>query len=138
MSLVDVPFTAGPVEIRGALDLKPTADGLLPRRVPAWTAPQIPDAFMDTVVTSTSGVRLVFRTTSPVVELTAHPMTVHVTSRDQVDPAVELVVDGELVAMQRMVGGTFIHIDQTAGLEGISWEAGGAATVRFDVLGNGD
>jgi hypothetical protein len=138
MSLVDVPFTAGTVEIRGALDLKPTADGLLPRRVPAWTAPQIPDAFMDTVVTSTSGVRLVFRTTSPVVELTAHPMTVHVTSRDQVDPAVELVVDGELVAMQRMVGGTFIHIDQTRGPEGITWEAGGPATVRFDDLGSSD
>ena len=67
MSLTEISFTDPAVHIRGALDLKPTPDGVLPRRVPAWAGMQIPDAFMDTVVTTTSGVRIAFRTTSPVV-----------------------------------------------------------------------
>jgi len=133
MSLVEVPFVHGPVEFRCALDLKATPDGVLPRRVPAWTAMQIPNPFMDTVVTTTSGVRLVFRTDSPVIELTVHPMTVHTISRPRTEPAIELVVDGELVAIQRAIGGSFVHLDPTVA-DGIDWEAGGPVTVRFEGL----
>jgi hypothetical protein len=138
MALTEISFTDAAVHIRGALDLKPTPDGVLPRRVPAWAGLQIPDAFMDTVVTTTSGVRIAFRTTSPVVELTAHPVTLHTVSRAAVDPAVELVVDGELVGLQRMTGGTFVHLDPTKGPEGITWEPGGPCTVRFTDLGSHD
>ncbi len=138
MPLQTVAFIGGPVEVRGALDLKSTPDGLLPRRVPAWTAPQIPDAFMDTMVTSASGVRIVFRTTSPVVELTVHLMTIHVTSRPFSDPVVELLVDGSWVAAQPAPGGTVIHIDNTRGPDDIEWVPGGPCTVRFDGLGTHD
>lgn len=138
MPLQSVPLVGGPVEVRGALDLKPTPDGVLPRRVPAWTAPQIPDAFMDTMVTSASGVRLVFRTTSPVVELTVHPMTIHVTSRPFADPVVELMVDGAWVAAHPAGGGTVIRIDNTRGPDDITWEPGGPCTLRFDGLGSDD
>ena len=57
---VDIPLVGGPVEIRGALDLERTEAGLLPRRLPAWTRPQIPEAFCDMVVAQPSGVRLAF------------------------------------------------------------------------------
>ena len=138
MSLQSVPFVGGPVEVRGALDLKPTPDGLLPRRVPAWTAPQIPDAFMDTMVTSASGVRVVLRTDSPVVELTVHLMTIHVRSRPFSDPVVELMVDGAWAAAQPAPGGTVIHIDNTRGPDDIEWVPGGPCTLRFDDLGGHD
>lgn len=45
------------VELAGALDTEPTADGLIPRRLPAWTVPQVP-ADMHRGVRGSSGVRL--------------------------------------------------------------------------------
>jgi len=44
---MDVALTDGVVEIVGALDLDRTDTGISPRRLPAWTRPQIPDLFMD-------------------------------------------------------------------------------------------
>ena len=60
-----MPLVGGPVEIRGALDLERTEVGLRPRRLPAWTRPQIPEAFGDMVVAQPCGVRLAFTTRRP-------------------------------------------------------------------------
>jgi len=68
--LVEVPLAGGPVEIRGALDLERTDVGLLPRRLPAWTKAQIPEAFCDLMVAQPSGVRLAFTAEASTVELT--------------------------------------------------------------------
>lgn len=45
------------VELAGALDLEPTADGVVPRRLPRWTLPQTPPD-MHRGVRGSSGVRL--------------------------------------------------------------------------------
>lgn len=52
-----------PVEAYGAPDFDRRAGGISPRRLPAWTRPQVPE-LMDVVVRMPSGVRLRFRTDS--------------------------------------------------------------------------
>jgi lysophospholipase L1-like esterase len=134
MMLREVPFD-GPVEVRGAFELDRTPDGLLPRRLPAWTKPQIPDIFMNTMVTMTAGVRLVFATDSPVVELTTHPRTVHTVGGPVRLPVFQLLVDGVLQPDVVATGGTIVHVDRTKGPEGVEFEVGAAVTVRWDDLG---
>jgi hypothetical protein len=64
--------TATPVTadlVRGALELEPTTQGLLPHRLPAWAHRQIPDDQLATAEAQPSGVRLVFRTGATMIEL---------------------------------------------------------------------
>jgi GDSL-like Lipase/Acylhydrolase family len=135
MLLREVSFE-GPVEVRGAFDLDRTPDGLLPRRLPAWTRPQIPDVFMNTMVSLTAGVRLVFATDSPVVELTTHPRSIHLVGSPLRPPVFQMVVDGELLPDTPAAGGTIVHIDREKGVDGVEFEVGGAVTVRWDDLGD--
>src|SRR3954467_5996499 len=65
----EIPLAGGPLEFRGAVDLERRTAGLMPRRLPAWTREQYPDAFMDFVTTGPSGVRLAFRTTATALQL---------------------------------------------------------------------
>ncbi len=55
MTLLRLPHPL--VEVAGALDLEQTAGGVIPRRLPAWTIPQVP-ADMHRGVRGGSGVRL--------------------------------------------------------------------------------
>jgi hypothetical protein len=135
MLLREVSFD-GPVEVRGAFDLDRTPDGVLPRRLPAWTRPQVPDIFMNTMITMTAGVRLVFDTDSPVVELTTHPRTVHTVGAPVRLPVFQMLVDGELLPDVVAEGGTIVHVDRTKGPEGVRFAVGAAVTVRWDDLGN--
>ncbi len=91
-------FTGGPVEVRGALDLEPTAAGVLPWRLPAWARRQFPDAMMADVVGHPSGVRVAFRTTATVVELELLTTVAQPADASSPEPAgvVDLVVDGRL------------------------------------------
>jgi hypothetical protein len=135
MLLREVSFE-GPVEVRGAFDLDRTPDGLLPRRLPAWTRPQVPDIFMNTMITMTAGVRLVFATDSPVVELTTHPRTVHTVGGPVRPPVFQMLVDGALQPDVVATGGTIVHVDRTKGPEGVQFEVGAAVTVRWGDLGS--
>jgi hypothetical protein len=130
------PDGDSPVEIRGAFDVDRTHDGMVLRRLPAWTRPQVPDVFMNTMVTMTAGVRLAFTTDSPTVELTVHPRTIHTLPRPAVPPIVQMVVDGALQPDTPLVGGSWVHIDRTKGPAGIEFEEGGAVTVCWDGLGD--
>ncbi len=58
----------GQIDAYGALDFDVRGEGISPRRLPAWTRPQVP-ALMDVVVRMASGVRLKFRTDSPRIGL---------------------------------------------------------------------
>jgi hypothetical protein len=93
---VDIPLVGGPVEIRGALDLERTEAGLLPRRLPAWTRPQIPEAFCDMVVAQPSGVRLAFTTEATTLELAVRISRTLFPGAAEPQPAgvFEVVVDG--------------------------------------------
>lgn len=131
--LRDVPVENAPVEVRGAFELDRTPDGWLPRRLPAWTRPQLPDVFMNTIVQMTSGVRIAFCTDSPVVELVVHPRTIHTVGAPFLPPVFQLTVDGVVQTDQVATGGSAVHVDRLAGPAGITFEHGAAATLRWEL-----
>jgi len=133
--LREVSFESGGLQTRGAWELERTPAGTLPRRLPAWTRAQLPDIFMNTMVTMTAGVRLVFATDSPVVELTCHPRTIHTVSEPLREPVFQMLVDGELQPDVVGRGGTIVHVDRVAGPAGITFEEGGPVVLRWDDLG---
>lgn len=100
----EVPLLGGPVEIRGALALERRTTGIMPRRLPAWTREQYPDAVMDFTTTTPSGVRLAFRTEATVLELGLRTLT-----RPQGEPVLAGRVD------LRLDGRTAAHADVPAG-----------------------
>ncbi len=130
----DVPLTGGPVEIRGALHLERTVAGILPRRLPAWTAAQSPGPFLDGVAMMPSGVRLVLRTAATALELELLTTVWRVTDRpDEVATgSVDLVVDGELAGRADAPIGNALWMDDIR--LGGRLEEGEPGTVRFDGL----
>lgn len=128
-----------PVEVRGAFELDRTPAGLLPKRLPAWTRPQIPDLFMGTMVDLPSGVRVTFRTDSPVVELDVHTRALHVVPTPERLPVFQLTVDGVLRPDAVVRGGSAVHVDRRIGMpESIVFEEGSPCTLRWDDLGDGE
>ncbi|MEU3661362.1 GDSL-type esterase/lipase family protein [Streptomyces sp. NPDC032940] len=101
---VTTPVTAD--LLRGALDVEPTAHGLLPHRLPARARRQIPDDQLAVAESQPSGVRLVFRTRATTVELVTLP-----TKRAYrglpapADGVYDLLVDGRLAAQATVAGG---------------------------------
>src|SRR4051794_6279747 len=132
---MDVALTDGPVEIVGALDLDRTDGGISPRRLPAWTRPQVPDLFMEFMVTLGSGVRIAFRTDAPWIELGVLPTGFEVTDTPPPIVAYDLVVDGVRVDRRAVDFGTRLVMD-LATLD-LSVRTSPAGTVRFDGLADG-
>ena len=99
----------GSVEIRGAFDLDRTPQGVVPRRLPDWTRHQLPDLFVETMVTMTAGVRLVFATDSASVELVSHPRTINLAAAGEPGrpPVYQMLVNGELQPDVVAHGGTY-------------------------------
>ena len=64
----EISLEDGDVRIVGALDFDRGDQGLTPRRLPAWTRPQVP-AFMELMVLQSAGVRFEFTTTSRAIEI---------------------------------------------------------------------
>ena len=102
--------------LRGALELEPTARGVLPHRLPAWARTQYDDAQMTMVESQPSGVRLVFSARATVVELDTVP-----TKRDYTgapprpDGVYDVLVDGQLFTQLTATGGDVITIDLMTG-----------------------
>lgn len=119
--------------LRGALDLEPTADGVLPHRLPAWARAQNTDPQLTMAEAMPSGVRLVFRTRATVVELDVLPTKmVYRGTGPRPDGRYDLVVDGRLAGQGTAGGGKVLTIDLTAGTSGV--EHGPVGTVRFTDL----
>lgn len=133
--LATADLGAGPVVLRGALDADRTADGIVPRRLPAWTRPQLPDLFIETMTTMASGVRLALRTTSSTIELDVATTQIVIGGEGAAPPAFALRVDGEFTALQQVPGGTRVVVAPDDRGD-IAFEPGGPVTVRFDGLGN--
>ena len=111
-TLREVPLDGGPVEIVGALELRRSPTGVSPRRLPAWTAPQIPDAFMDLMVQMTSGVRIAFRTTSRRIELDVLVTAIRLEGDPRAPVVFDLEVDGAARASRaRPTAGNTIVVD---------------------------
>src|SRR5688572_16548395 len=96
--LADVALDGGAVEIRGALDLARTDVGLLPRRLPAWTRAQIPEAFCDMGGAPPGGRRLAVPTGGVLGEAAGRVQPTPFGGAPQPQPAgvFQLVVDGTL------------------------------------------
>ena len=131
---MDLALTDGVVEIVGALDLDRTDTGISPRRLPAWTRPQIPDLFMEFMVTLGTGVRIAFRTDASWIELDVMPTGFEVIGSPPPVVAYDLVVDGTRVDRRPVDFGTRLVLD-LATLD-VSVRAAPAGTVRFDDLGD--
>jgi len=129
-----IPFEAGPVEVVGALELRRSPTGYSPRRLPAWTAPQIPDAFMDLIVQMTSGVRLAFRTTATCIELDAMVTAIRLEGELRAPTVFDLAVRGAHHRSEATDSGNTIVVDLSRIPPGARVEPGAPCTLRFDAL----
>ena len=105
----NVSLEGGPVALVGALDIDRRGSGIVPRRLPGWTRPQVP-AFMEIVLTMPSGVRLVFSTDSRNVELDVLPIRLEI-SKPPAPAAFDLVIDGDATRTEYTDCGDRLRID---------------------------
>ena len=122
------PITAG--LLRGALELEPTALGLLPHRLPAWARAQCDDGQLAMAEAKPSGVRLVLRTRATALELdTLRTTTAYRGVPPLPDGVYDLLVDGRLAAQARGTGGHVMTVDMATGTTETT--PGPVGTVRF-------
>ncbi|MHA6761221.1 GDSL-type esterase/lipase family protein [Streptacidiphilus sp. PAMC 29251] len=133
--LFQTDFPADRVRIEGALELERTGRGLRPRRLPAWTRPQINDPFFELAVQGAANVRLVLRTEATELELVLHATRVGLPG-GPVPAVVDLVVDGERLRRVPVLGGDILQIVSLAGDTQLI--PGSAETIRFAELPAGD
>ncbi len=88
----NVALENGPVQLVGALDVDRRPTGIVPRRLPNWTRPQVP-LFMEIMVTMPSGVRLEFATTARRIELDVLPTRIEI-SKPPLPAVFDLIIDG--------------------------------------------
>jgi hypothetical protein len=125
-----VTLVDGTVAIVGALDLDRTPTGVVPRRLPAWTRPQIPDLFMEAMVQLPAGVRLRFVSATTTVELDVM-LTLIQQLPQELRPAVfDLVVDGTLTMQEATTTGTLITVVGTDP-DSVTFTPGEPATIRL-------
>ncbi|MGC0379463.1 GDSL-type esterase/lipase family protein [Streptomyces sp. SAI-229] len=125
------PLTADLV--RGALDLEPTANGVLPHRLPAWARARNTDGQLAMAESQPSGVRLVFRTRATAVELDTLPTKrVHIGAPPRPDGRYDLLVDGSPAGRATAAGGNTLTIDMSTGA--VEHGTGPAVTLRFTGL----
>ena len=118
--------------IRGALDRDVTPTGIVLRRLPSWTRPQLVDPALALVVTMPAGVRLSVLTDSRSLELDVM-LTVLQLDGALLPPATfDLVVGEEVRASVETTGGTRLVVEtRTRALDIVPGEP---ATIRFDDL----
>ncbi|HYM14126.1 MAG TPA: GDSL-type esterase/lipase family protein [Dehalococcoidia bacterium] len=130
-----IELEGGAVRITGALDFDRLPTGIVPRRLPAWTRPQVVDPLLAAVVAMPSGVRLEFVTDADAIELEAMLTSLQVGTLPLASAAFDLVIDGSLAARLATGDRNIIAIDLTT--FSFSFVPGAPATVRFEGLGSG-
>lgn len=116
----------------GALDYDRRPNGLSPRRLPAWTRPQVPE-MMDVMVRMPSGVRLVFETDATEIGMSFQTTTMGQRSQARRPAVFNLEVDGETRRADSLRG-NHIWLEATPGK--FEMERGEADVVTFDGLGD--
>jgi hypothetical protein len=104
-------IAAGAVSVLGAFDFDRRDAGVSPRRLPAWTRPQLPRT-MDVMVRMPSGVRLAFITNADEIRL--HVQTTRTVMPPQAarPVAFDLVVDGGEPHSRSTDEGNTIYLDR--------------------------
>jgi hypothetical protein len=128
----NIPVDSEVVTFAGALDLDATETGFIPRRLPAWTRPQIPDVAMDAVVQMPSGVRLVLTTSTSCLEIDVQVTLVRQLPRPLKPASFDLVVDGQVVSQAETTTGNVINLGP--GPDDLAFDVGGPTTVSFPDL----
>jgi lysophospholipase L1-like esterase len=132
--VIELPLDGRPpVRIAGALELERTDAGVRPRRLPAWTRPQLPSEFCDMVVAQPSGVRLEFSTTATRLDLDVLTTWTRFADApaDQPAGAFDLVVDGHHGERRPVPPGAVLVMDVE---HGGHVRPGPPSTVRFGPL----
>ncbi|TDD84037.1 lipase [Actinomadura rubrisoli] len=120
--------------IAGALDIERTATGLVPRRLPAWTRPQVTDPYMRLMVPRPAGVRLVLRTDADTLELDVFVTRFRNAHYPLFPVAFDAVVGGAQVISRPVRGGDLCVV--RAG-QVVETAPGEAEAIRFGGLGTG-
>lgn len=119
--------------VRGAVELEPTARGVLPHRLPARARAQCEDGQLALAESQPAGVRLVFRTRATMIELDAlATKRVYVGSPLRADGVYDLLVDGRLAGQSNVTGGNVVSIDIATGAT--QTRPGPVGTVGFSGL----
>ncbi len=104
-ALRDVSFDD--LEIRGAIVVDRTDEGLLPRRLPAWARAQIPDPFMVQTTAESAGIRLAFRSAASLLELDVRATRMAADESVELPPShYDVTSDGVLVGRGSVVAGS--------------------------------
>ena len=121
------------INCHGGMDFDIRPNGVSPRRLPAWTRPQVP-GLMDVIVRMPSGVRLVFETTAS--EITVHGLATNLVTPPAVKRPVvmDLVCAGQTYTAATLDGNTIFldpanpgKIDLVRG-EAADWHFAGLPT----------
>ncbi|MDQ0894790.1 SGNH/GDSL hydrolase family protein [Agromyces ramosus] len=121
------------VDVRGAITVDRTEQGLLPRRLPAWARAQIPDRFMVQTAAESAGVRLAFRTAASVLELDVHATRMAADETVALPPShYDVTAGGVRVAQAAAVAGSRYVFSFERPLGYVV--RGRASTVRFEAI----
>lgn len=135
--MIDVPLTPDlAATIRGAAELERTARGLRPHRLPAWVGRQLGDPQLLAMEAQPSGVRVAVATTATAVELVLHPTRLAYRQVERPRGAVDLVVDGAVLASEPLTGGDTVETDLATGASALL--PGDPQTVAFTGLPAGE
>ncbi len=125
---ITTPIT--PDIVRGALELEPTARGVLPHRLPAWARAQAADGQLAMAESQPAGVRIAVRTRATALELDTLPTKrVYAGGPPRPDGRYDLLIDGRLAGQASVTGGNTLTIDMASG--SVEHSAGEVGTLRF-------
>jgi len=124
------------IQFPGALDFDHRPAGLSPRRLPAWTRPQVPDV-MDVIVRMPSGVRLSMATDSPFIELQVQSTRMFTPPAVPRPVSFDLMINHQDIRHAQVDAGNSIRLNpaKPGDFELIRGEA---YTIRFDDLPAGE
>lgn len=135
MNMDTISFEAleeSPIEILGALDFDRREKGISPRRLPAWTRPQVP-VFMDVMARMPSGVRLAFATDATCIEMEVLTTRMLTPPQAPRPVAFDLSIDhGTIISRSFDAGNTIVLNPKVPGE--FELKRGSAYTVCFEGL----
>jgi len=120
-----------PALVRGVAELEPTDRGLRLHRLPTGTRTRFPDPQLLLMEAQPSGARIVVTTDARELELVVHPNRLAYRGADRARGAIDLVVDGELVATDPLTGGDVLEMDLQTGRS--EHRSGDSHVTRFDL-----
>ena len=123
-----IPLDDPRIAVRGALHIERSADRLRFHRLPDWTRAQSPEPAFDLMAAMTSGVRLVFETTSRVLEVRALETGLQFAGEERRRATLELVC-GETRVSADLTTGQTIVVDGAK----VSFTPGVPGVARFDL-----